>query len=190
EDVTVSEDTVTFRSVPERGASIRKRGAELRRGQPLFERGTVITPSVAQTLAACGHARVKVYARPSVSVVITGNELRTPGSKLNMGEIWDSNSIALEGALRSLGIEKVHIQHVADNPRSTTRAVRSALERSDVVIATGGVSVGDRDHVKEAFAANGVREIFWRVSMRPGMPIYFGIKRQRGGAKYVFGLPG
>ena len=190
EDVTVIEDRVSFSFIPKPGAYIRKRGAEFRRGERLFEPSTVITPSVAPSLAACGYARVKVHARPSVSIVITGDELRTPGSTLQVGEIWDSNSIALESALRALGITHIRTQHVSDDSRSTTKAVRAALEHSDVVIATGGVSVGDRDYVKEAFAANGVHEIFWRVRMRPGMPIYFGTKRQNNRTKYIFGLPG
>jgi molybdopterin molybdotransferase len=190
EEVTAFEEGVTFLRMPERSAYIRKRGGELKRGDRLFDSGTIITPAVAQSLAACGCARVHVHQRPLVSVIVTGNELKSPGSKLGGGEIWDSNSIGLVSALGALGIGKVQTRNVPDKQQSTTRAVRAALERSDVVIATGGVSVGDRDYVKEALEANGVKEIFWRVSMRPGMPIYFGIKRQRGKTKYVFGLPG
>ncbi len=190
EDVNINEDRVTFSELPKLGAHIRKRGTEFRRGERLFESGTIITPAVAQSLAACGYAQVNVHSRPSVSIIITGDELRRPGTTLRPGEIWNSNAIGLGTALRSLGITDVHTQHVSDNFRNTTKAVRTALERSDIVIATGGVSVGERDYVKEAFAANGVHEIFWRVRMRPGMPIYFGMKRQNGRTKYIFGLPG
>ncbi|HET6401126.1 MAG TPA: gephyrin-like molybdotransferase Glp [Candidatus Kapabacteria bacterium] len=190
ENVAVADNKVTFTTVPTSGAYIRKRGAEFQRGEHLFEPGTILTPAVAQSLAACGFARVYIHARPSVSIIITGDELRPPGTKLHSGEIWDSNATALEAALHALGITNVHTQHVSDNARSTTRAIRSALERSDVIIATGGVSVGERDYVKEAFAANGVREIFWRVRMRPGMPLYFGVKLENGRTKYIFGLPG
>ncbi|MFI5201802.1 MAG: gephyrin-like molybdotransferase Glp [Candidatus Kapaibacterium sp.] len=190
EDITLIENRVSFTTLPKLGTYIRKHGAEFRRGERLFEMGTIITPAVAQSLAACGYAKVKVHARPSVSIIVTGDELRTPGTKLRNGEIWDSNAIGLEAALRALGVTDVHTHHVSDNSRTTTKAVRSALERSDVVIATGGVSVGERDYVREAFAANQVREIFWRVRIRPGMPIYFGTKRQNGRTKYIFGLPG
>lgn len=190
EDVVLENHQVTFRESPKPGANIRKRGGELRRGEKLFDAGTVITPSVAQTLAACGFARVKVHSRPTVSIIITGDELRTPGLPLKHGQIWDSNATALIAALHALGVTDVYTQHVSDNPASTTRAIRAALARSDVVIATGGVSVGERDYVKEAFASNGVREIFWRVNIKPGKPIYFGTKRQSGKTKYVFGLPG
>ncbi len=190
EHVTVSGSYVTFTTTPKASANIRYRGAELKRGARLFEPGTIITPSVAQALAACGYAKVRVHKRPTVTIIVTGDELRTPGTGLKSGEIWDSNTTGLNAALSALGITDVRTHHVSDNLRSTTKAVRTALERSDVVIATGGVSVGDRDFVKEAFAANGVRELFWRVSLKPGKPMFFGTKRQLGKRKYVFGLPG
>ncbi len=190
EYVTRFNDSVSFTATPKAGAYIRKRGAELRRGELLFERGATIMPSVAQTLAACGYDKVRVHDRPVVSIVITGDELRTPGVKLKHGEIWDSNTIGLRTALSAVGITNIHTLNISDNPRSTAKAIRSALARSDVVIATGGVSVGDRDYVKEAFASNGVREIFWGVSMKPGKPFFFGVKPQASKPKYVFGLPG
>ena len=190
EDTTLHQDKVTFHRMPKLGSSIRKRGAEFKRGEMLFAAGTIITPSVAQALAACGFPNVRVHHRPIVSIIVTGDELQPSGTKLMHGEIWDSNSIGLQAALTALGISEIFIQRVSDNARSTTKAVQSALEHSDLVIATGGVSVGDRDYVKEAFAANGVREIFWQVSMKPGKPLYFGMKRHEGTTKYVFGLPG
>ena len=190
EEITASGEMVTFQSAPRLGVSIRKQGGEFRRGERLFAQGTVITPSVAQSLAACGYAQVPVYARPTVSIITTGDELRTPGSRLHYGEIWDSNRIALEAAMRALGITNIRIQHVRDNPASTARATSAALERSDIVITTGGVSVGDRDYVKEALHQSGAREIFWRVRIKPGKPLYFAIKRQKAKVKYIFGLPG
>ncbi|MDP4198818.1 MAG: molybdopterin molybdotransferase MoeA [Bacteroidota bacterium] len=190
EDVTIQGDKAVFHKHPAPGLHIRPRGGELHRGEKLFESDTIITPAVAQTLAASGYARVKVYARPIVSIITTGNELRTPGSSLQHGEIWDSNSIALQGALQALGITSIRMHHVADHLASTTRAIRTALERSDIVIVSGGVSVGERDYVREACTSNGVREIFWRVSMKPGKPIYFGTARRAGKTKYIFGLPG
>ncbi len=190
EQVSVADEAVTVHSVPKSGVNIRKRGAEVRRGDSLFDAGTIITPSVAQTCAASGYPLVKAHARPTISVIVTGDELKTPGSKLSHGEIWDSNTTALNAVLGILGIKNIHIRQISDSPTRTANAVRAALERSDVVIATGGVSVGDRDYVKEAFASNGVEEIFWGVSIRPGKPIYFGVKRRKGVTNYVFGLPG
>ncbi len=190
EHVTTLANRITISQIPHAGANIRTKGGEFLKGTQLFEQGTLVTPAVAQSLAACGYSRVKVHARPSVSLIVTGDELRTPSSKLKPGEIWDSNSIGLEAVCRMLGITKLQRTHVSDNVRETTKAVHNALQHSDVSMVTGGVSVGDRDYVKEAFTRNGVREIFWQVSIRPGMPIYFGLKHIKGKPRYIFGLPG
>ena len=190
ENVLASDHTATFHAIPVHHGNIRKQGGEFKTGDILFERGTVMTPSVAQALAACGYSQAPVHPCPTVSILVTGDELRPPGSRLRTGQIWDSNSIGLQAALSALGIKNIHIQHVSDNSSRTTTAVRKALERSDVIVATGGVSVGDRDYIKDAFARNGVHELFWRVRMKPGKPVYFGTKRQNGQTKYIFGLPG
>jgi molybdopterin molybdotransferase len=186
EDVVLEAGIAHFSNAPRTGANIRRQGDEFARGVIIFEKGVLITPAVLSTLATLGFASIKVYASATATIVCTGNELRAPGEKLKLGEIYDANSFALRGALKVLGIEQVKVRHVKDTINSVTSALEKSLAESEFVIVTGGVSVGDHDHVREALDSLRVQEIFWRVKLKPGKPLYFG-KR---GACYVFGLPG
>lgn len=177
---------VLVKKTVEHGQNIRRKGEEFRKGQKIFAPGTLITPPVAAMLALLGQTKVIVYKKPRVTLIITGDEIRSPSAKLKPGQIRDSNSYALKSALNSIGIETLKVIHINDSKRETRKAFTRALRRSDVVISVGGVSVGEYDLVKDVLNDLGVRKIFWKVAMKPGKPNYFGVKNK----KLVFGLPG
>jgi molybdopterin molybdotransferase len=166
--------------------NIRRKGEEFKKRQRIFSPGTAITPPVVAMLASLGKTNIRVYKKPHVTLVITGDELRPPSAKLKPGQIRDSNSYALKSFLESIGIERIEIIHSKDSKNDTRRAFTKALRRSDVVISVGGVSVGEYDLVKDVLEDIGVRRVFWKVAMKPGKPNYFGLKNK----KLVFGLPG
>jgi molybdopterin molybdotransferase len=181
-----SDGKVLIRKTVERGQNIRRKGEEFRKGKRIFSPGIIITPPVVAMLASLGITRVKVYKKPRVSLIITGDEIRQPSAKLKPGQIRDSNSYALKTSLNALGIDTVDVIHTKDSEHNIRRAFIRALKQSDVVISVGGVSVGEYDLVKVVLEDIGVRQIFWKVGMKPGKPNYFGVKNK----KLVFGLPG
>jgi molybdopterin molybdotransferase len=186
EDCQVVGSGVRVLCPAERGENIRRQGEEFRRGQPVIAKNTIITPPVVGLLASLGYASVKVYKRPKVGLVSTGNELIRPGKPLAMGQIYDSNSYALSAALRTAGIESMRIYHVKDERNATQRVLEKALRENDAVISLGGVSVGEFDFVKDVAEQLGIRTLFWRIAIKPGKPVYFGLH----GKRLVFGLPG
>ncbi len=185
EDCRVKGGAITVVGTVEMGANIRRKGEEYRVGGRLLPAGTQITPPVAGLMATNGIERVEVRREVRVAVVTTGSELVTTGGNLGPTQIYESNSMALRFAVRSLGAS-VRIEHVVDDETLTRDVLSKALASSDVVVTTGGVSVGDRDLVKGVLANLGVEEKFWRINIRPGKPVYFG----KLGRKLVFGLPG
>jgi molybdopterin molybdotransferase len=185
ERVEVSDGRVT---VPETqpGANVRRAGDDVRQGQPVLSAGTLLGPAELAVAASLGHSELPVGLRPRVVVLATGDELVEPGRPLGPGQIRNSNTIALAAQAQRAGAEVVASEIVRDNLEDTTAALRSALERADVVCVSGGVSVGRHDHVKPALAELGVEERFWRVALKPGKPTWFGTRD----GKLVFGLPG
>jgi molybdopterin molybdotransferase len=187
--VEVTEESngkVLIKSPVTKRQNIRGKGEEFKKGQRVFSPGTAITPPVVAMLASLGKTNIRVYKKPRVTLVITGDELRPPSAKLKPGQIRDSNSYALKSFLESIGIERIDIIHSKDSISDTRRAFKKALRRSDLVISVGGISVGEYDLVKDVLEDIGVRRVFWKVAMKPGKPNYFGMKDK----KLVFGLPG
>ena len=167
------------------GENIRPRGGDARIGDPIVEHGDLLRPAQLGALAAAGIVLVRCARRPRVSVLATGSELRLPGEQLAPGEIYESNTVMLAAQLESCGAE-VTVHHSVGDDEDATRA---ALERglaSDVLITSGGVSVGLHDLVRGALAKLGAEEVFWRVAVRPGKPIAFAVRNDT----LVFGLPG
>jgi molybdopterin molybdotransferase len=136
---------------------------------------------------AAGAESLLVSRRPTVSVLCTGDELRAPGEPLRPGEIHNSNAPMLTGLAAGSGAQTAAAVRLPDDRAATEQGLEAALRQSDVVIISGGVSVGPHDHVKPALATLGVEEIFWSVALQPGKPTWFGA---RGDGDYVFGLPG
>ena len=170
----------------QQGNSVRLKGSEITAGELALGKESILSPAAIGFLAGIGVAAVKVYPNPSITIVITGNELQRPGESLQHGQVYESNSFALKAVLQQLHIENIQILHAADKPEIVTDTLKKALEQSDVVLLTGGISVGDYDFVLQAATECGVEKLFHKIKQRPGKPLYFG-KR---GNKLVFGLPG
>ena len=168
------------------GNSVRPKGSEIKAGELALSKNMILSPGAIGFLAGIGTSHVKVFPNPKISIIITGNELIQPGNSLNYGQVYDSNSFTLQTVLRQSRIKETEVYYATDNPEIVTDTLALALEKSDVVLFTGGVSVGDYDFVLQACRECGVEEVFHKIKQRPGKPLYFGKK----GNKLVFGLPG
>lgn len=168
------------------GLNVRKQGSEINKGALALGSGTLLTPAAIGFLASIGISNIPVYSFPTISIITTGKELVQPGSPLAMGQVYESNSLTLKIALQQLHISSINIQWVDDDVDAMIAAVQQALQQSDLILITGGVSVGDYDYVIPALKACEVTTIFHKVKQRPGKPLYFGKKED----KIVFGLPG
>jgi molybdopterin molybdotransferase len=167
------------------GEHVRPRGGDVEAGGTVVERGTRLGPVQVAALAAAGVASVRCGRRPRVAVLATGTELRRPGEPLQAGQIYESNSVLLAAQLRSAGAEPLVLDAVADDEQATRAALERGLD-ADVLITSGGVSVGPHDLVRAGLAELGAREVFWRVAVKPGKPVAFATR----GDTLVFGLPG
>jgi molybdopterin molybdotransferase len=175
-------------SVPESrpGTNVRRAGEDIPMGAVVLQPGTPLGPAELGVAASVGRAELRCARRPRVAVLVTGDELTEPGSALAPGGIYSSNAYALAAQVERAGGELVARATVPDDPESTRARLGAALEEADVVIVSGGVSVGPHDHVKPALRELGVEERFWGVSLRPGKPTWFGTR----GGTLAFGLPG
>lgn len=169
------------------GENIRTKGAEFKAGQQVLASGIKITPPVIGLLAALGYDKVPVYKLPKVGILVTGDELVEPGNELKPGQIYNANAYALQAAIEALKFPVSRVLTIKDNLEETKQALQLLLQESDVVVSTGGVSMGDYDYVKDAAESIGMETIFWKISIKPGKPVYFA-KSQAG--KFLFGLPG
>jgi len=168
-----------------RGACVRPRGEDIHAGDRLLEPGVVLRPAALGVLAALGHARVSVHRRPRVAILSTGDELVAPEAPLGPGQIPDSNTYTLSGLVLEAGAVPLSLGIARDRREELVDRLREGLE-ADVLVSSAGVSVGDRDFVREAVETLGARLDFWKVNMRPGKPLTFG----RIGERLFFGLPG
>jgi len=168
------------------GANVRPRGSEIRAGERALAKLSFLSPAAIGFLAGLGIKELTVYPKPSVSIIVTGNELQKPGDPLQYGQVYESNSFALTAALHQIGISAIDIIHADDNLEELTAILNNCLQKTDLVLLTGGVSVGDYDFVLRAANSCGVEQLFHKVKQRPGKPLYLGKKDE----KVVFGLPG
>jgi molybdopterin molybdotransferase len=176
---------VALRRPVERGAYVRPRGEDIRSDERVIDPGTVLRPAALGVLAALGRGRVQVHRRPTVAIVSTGDELVPPEAPLGPGQIPDSNTYTLSGLVAEAGAIPLGLGIAPDRREELVDRFRQGLQ-ADVLVSSAGVSVGDRDFVREAVEALGVRLDFWKVNMRPGKPLTFG----RLGEHFFFGLPG
>lgn len=186
EHVHPSNGQICVLKLPEKGANIRAIGEQTRKGHTLLPANHRLTPASIGLLAAFGIEEVSVYKKPSVGILVTGNELLTPGEVLADGKIYDSNSIMLRSALIQQGIEDITIHRVPDELHAIAATIGKMLDSCDILLLSGGISVGDYDFVREALTLNKVDEIFYKVKQKPGKPLWFGQKDR----SIVFGLPG
>jgi molybdopterin molybdotransferase len=165
---------------------IRKMGEEIDEGETLIEKGTLITPSEIGTCATFGYGEIEVSKKPKIAIFGTGDELIEPGNKLEEGQIYNSNLYVFAELVEQTGGEVVMRNVIKDNKESLKLFLSEALKTCDVIISSGGVSMGRYDYVRDIFMELGVEEHFWKVAQKPGKPLFYGT----GNNTLIFGLPG
>ena len=185
EYVVESDNEIEIEHAVELGANVRPAGGDIGAGETVVEAGARLEARHLSALAAAGIPEVRVARRPRAAVVVTGSELRLPGEALAPGQIYEANGVLLGAQLVSAGAEVERASSVADEEAAHREALERGLD-TDVLVTSGGVSVGPHDLVRAILAELGVEEVFWGVSVKPGKPISFGVA----GNRLVFGLPG
>lgn len=188
EDTDNGMDVVTVERATERGLSVRGRGEDLRGGEVVIPGGTVLRPAEIGVLATTGRPRVRVVRRPRVAVLSTGDEVVELDAPIGPGQIRDANRYSLSAAVGAAGCVAWTLGIVADTPDALRAALRDASS-ADAVVTSGGVSVGDHDHVKPVVGEMGTMD-FWSIAIRPGRPLAFGELRDGPRRVPIFGLPG
>lgn len=178
-------NTISLTREVSENQNIRPQGEQMQTGSVALEKGTIITPATIGFLNMLGIRMVEVFRKPSAAILVTGNELVPAGKPLEYGQVYESNAHMLQAALKDEGITS-EFQHVKDSLEATKTAIQNGFDNHDLVIISGGISVGDHDHVGTALAELGTEEVFYKVMQKPGKPLYFGLKY----GKAVFALPG
>lgn len=185
EDVKVKNDKIIVNALPDIGANVRMKGGQIRKGGIALSMGTELNSASIGFLASLGISKVKVSSLPKVSAIVTGNEFSESRGKLKEGSIFESNGLMLRSLLRDLNI-KSHSRLCKDNLNVLTKLIKNETSKHDIVIVSGGVSVGDYDFTERALRNLNFKIIFHKVFQKPGKPILFAKKK----SKTVFGLPG
>lgn len=186
ENVTVSGNHITINTAIVKIANIRPLGEQIKQGEIALQKGSILNPAAIGYLGGLGITEINVYKKLTVTLITTGNELITPGNKLPKGSIYESNSIMLKAALEATQNVSCVINSVKDNLEATIKNINKAITTSDIVIITGGISVGDYDFVSVALEKLSVVKLFYKVKQKPGKPLYFGKKDDVA----IFALPG
>lgn len=186
EKVHRSENHISIKDQVLSNTNIRPTGEQIKEGEVALKKGTQLTPAGIGYLAGLGITEVQVFNPPSVAIITTGNELITPGLPLKDGQIYESNSVQLEVALKRLNVKKIQNYTVQDDYDSTRNTVKEAITNHEIVLISGGISVGDYDFVKDVLAELQIDELFYKIKQKPGKPLFFG----RNSDTLVFALPG
>ena len=186
EKVAVEGDKIRIENTVPINNNIRPLGEQVKKGSIALNKGLRLTPAAIGFLASLGITNVNVYKNPTIAIVVTGNELVKAGQPLGFGNIYESNSGMLLNALKSLGFNKVTTHTVEDNYTKTLTKLDKVITENDMVVITGGISVGDYDFVGKALQELAVNQIFYKVKQKPGKPLFFGKKENT----IVFALPG
>lgn len=186
EKVTVNEGSITIAHQIPSELNIRPLGEQVKAGEIALKKGTKLTPAAIGYLLSLGITEVTVLKKPNIAIVTTGNELVEAGQNLPYGKIYESNSKMLLSALYNLKFYDVTIYKVEDDYNKTHATLFEALEQNDIVIITGGISVGDYDFVGKALKELNVEELFYKVKQKPGKPLFYGKKEKT----QIFALPG
>ncbi len=185
ERAKTSGEQVAVMPVPKKGTNTRRAGEDLRAGEAALKRGQPVRPAEIGMMASLGIAEVAVYRKLRVAFFSTGDELVAVGTPLGPGQIYDSNRYTIYGLLLRLGCEVLDMGVIRDTPEAVERAFKEAAQAADVVITSGGVSVGEADYVKQILDRLG-EVLFWKIAMKPGRPLAYG----KIGNAHFFGLPG
>jgi molybdopterin molybdotransferase len=170
----------------DRLANVRPQGSEVKKGTLCLPKMTKLTPAAIGFLASVGLQKIKVFRKPQVALLVTGDELIEAGAELGYGQIFESNSYTVKAFFKSIGIDNISIYKVKDNLEELVEVLSTIIKEYDLIILTGGVSVGDFDFVQQATKLCGIEEVFHKVKQKPGKPLFFG----KFDTKPVFGLPG
>lgn len=168
------------------GMNVRPIGEQIASGDVALEKGTVLHAAAIGFLASLGFTSIKVYSKPKVGIVVTGNELVQPGTPLTHGKVYESNGSMLQSALYDAFYSEVNLYDVNDDFENTKKELKKALFANDVVLVSGGISVGDYDFVAQALKELDVETLFYKVNQKPGKPLFVGKQKE----KMVFALPG
>ncbi|WP_242132408.1 molybdopterin molybdotransferase MoeA [Aestuariivivens marinum] len=186
EKIKIKDGNIILEHEIPQGHNIRSLGEQVKKGDLALKKDTKLTPAGIGFLASLGITEVDVYKKPRIAVITTGNELIEPNQPLDHGKIYESNSHMLTAALANLGHNNVSVYKVEDNYDNTYQLLDKTINNSDLVLITGGISVGDYDYVGKALNELQVEEIFYKVVQKPGKPLYFGKKAET----LIFALPG
>ena len=176
---------MVFREI-EKGENVRYRGEDIKKGSTVFRKGDRINPGTIGVLASLGNSEIMVYRPPIIGVLATGDELIGVDEKLITGKVRDSNSYSLSAQVKEMGIEYRRFGTAPDDEALLLKKIKEALGECDILLLSGGISVGDYDLVKDTLESIGAKLLFWRVNQKPGKPLAF----FEYGNKYIFGLPG
>ncbi len=186
EKVEVSGNRITIQAPVLPDINIRPVGEQIKKGELALSQGTILTPAGVGYLASLGITTIDVYQKPSIAIITTGNELIPPGEPLEHGQIYESNSAMLYSALTQSGFSDITGYKVIDEYDATKNLIHQTILDHDVILVSGGISVGDYDFVGKALRALEVEEVFYKVKQKPGKPLYFAKKQE----KIIFALPG
>jgi molybdopterin molybdotransferase len=178
-------DNIQFTEAPKPRANVRYAGEDLQQGQNVLSAGHLMQPADLGLLASLGIAEIRVYRKLKVAFFSTGDELVAIGNPLATGQVYDSNRYTLYGMLSRLGVEIIDLGAIADDPLQLENTLLNAAAQADVIITSGGVSVGEADYMKELLSKHG-QVMFWKIAMKPGRPLAYG----KVGNAHYFGLPG
>ena len=186
EDCKIEGNEVKIEPIPSQGANIRPQAEQIANGEVALQKGQLLNAAAVGYLATLGITQVQVYANPKVALLVTGNELVAPGTELNYGQVYESNAVMLQSALKTYGINECSVYRVKDDYEETKVQLKELLAQYDMILCSGGISVGDYDFVGKALHELNVEEIFYKIKQKPGKPLFFGKKENT----LVFALPG
>lgn len=186
ENTEVNHNNLTIKDTLSDFKNIRLKGEQIKENELALAKNSILNPAAIGFLATLGITKVPVYKKPSIQIIVTGDELISPGKELAYGQIYESNAIMLQTALANHGFYKVKITKVKDDFSSTKKVINKAIQKNDFVFISGGISVGDYDYVKTSLETLNVEQLFYKVKQKPGKPLYFGKKNNT----YIFALPG
>lgn len=186
EKVVVNGNSITIQNQIQINTNIRTEGEQVKKGELALKKDTKLTPAAIGYLCSLGIQEVSVFKKPTFALVTTGNELVESGQELTYGKIYESNSKMLQNALYNLKFYDITIHRVEDDFAKTCTKLKEVISKNDIVIISGGISVGDYDFVGEALSELKVESLFYKVNQKPGKPLFFGKKAN----KLIFALPG
>jgi len=184
--ITKNDNSIQLNSPFSINQNIRKIGEQIKKGEIALKKNIKLTPAAVGYIASLGIAEIKVIPNPKIALLNTGNELTEPGKNLEDGKIFESNSLMLDAALKSFHFYNLIKEKVIDQLAETISSLKKLISENDIVLVSGGISVGDYDYVKKALESLGVKEIFYKVKQKPGKPLFFGTVNN----KLIFALPG